>query len=414
MNEKTTDFASIIHAGSEGNPRRHSFASPRLPSQRPGKKVEYDLTRPSSKPGGAGLNFKEQDPGQDFDFLVLIGRFCLLHLGHEFLLNYASKRSKRVILLVGSSRRSRTEYVPFTFEERRRMILSTLSEDQRDRVDILPVVDRYNETEWMRDVTTIVSGVVAQHNKVPGRKPKIGVIGHVKDHTSAYLRRLRSLGELVEMPFIDQISATPIRQAYFKNPVGALQEIYRDQVSEPVRAFLLDFAKTPHFAYVADEIAWIEDHKARWANTPYPVIFTTVDAVVLYGDQVLMVKRRSHPGKGLTALPGGYVNQYETLKDSMLRELREETGIKLPMGILEGAIRGQQVFDYPYRSTRGRIITHAFLIDLKVTDEGRPKVRGGDDAEDAFWLPLSDVDPEQMFEDHYHIFDTMLRFAGTR
>ena len=91
----------------------------------------------------------------------------------------------------------------------------------------------------------------------------------------------------------------------------------------------------------------------------------------------------------------------------MLRELREETRLKVPAPVLKGSIRRQQVFDSPYRSTRGRTITHAFYIELS-PDTSLPKVKGGDDARHAQWVPLASLDPRQMYEDHYDIIQEMV------
>jgi bifunctional NMN adenylyltransferase/nudix hydrolase len=63
------------------------------------------------------------------------------------------------------------------------------------------------------------------------------------------------------------------------------------------------------------------------------------------------------------------------------------------------------VFDYPERSVRGRTVTHAFHFDLGLGH--LPEVRGGDDAEAAHWMPLSDAlgKPELFFEDHHAIIE---------
>jgi bifunctional NMN adenylyltransferase/nudix hydrolase len=136
-------------------------------------------------------------------------------------------------------------------------------------------------------------------------------------------------------------------------------------------------------------------------------VFVTVDAVVIQSGHILLVKRRARPGKGLAALAGGFIRQYERLQDACIRELREETKLKIPDPVLRGCIKRQHTFDDPHRSSRGRTITHAFLIELPAA-ENLPKVKGGDDAEKAFWLPLADMNPEKMFEDHYFIVRHLL------
>ena len=106
-------------------------------------------------------------------------------------------------------------------------------------------------------------------------------------------------------------------------------------------------------------------------------------------------------------MPGGFVNPDETLEQSMIRELREETGLKVPDPALRGSIIGRKTFDMVYRSTRGRTFTEAFFIRLK-DDVSLPKVKGGDDAAKAFWVPIGELEENRCFEDHYAIIWKMI------
>jgi bifunctional NMN adenylyltransferase/nudix hydrolase len=133
----------------------------------------------------------------------------------------------------------------------------------------------------------------------------------------------------------------------------------------------------------------------------------TVDAIVVQSGHVLLVKRGAMPGKGLWAMPGGFINHDERINDAVIRELREETGIKIPDKVLKGCIVEKDVFDDPNRSSRGRTITHAFLIHLS-PDISLPKVKGGDDAAKAKWVPISNLKQEDFFEDHYHVLQNMI------
>ena len=121
-----------------------------------------------------------------------------------------------------------------------------------------------------------------------------------------------------------------------------------------------------------------------------------------------MVKRRAEPGKGLWALPGGFldVNNDKSMVSCAIRELKEETGIKVPVPVLIGSIKENKVFDAINRSARGRTITHAFYIQLP--DGELPKVKGQDDAEKASWIHIAHLDSSEVFEDHYEIIQTFV------
>jgi bifunctional NMN adenylyltransferase/nudix hydrolase len=165
---------------------------------------------------------------------------------------------------------------------------------------------------------------------------------------------------------------------------------------------------SPAYAQLVAEYQFIEHYKAAWKDAPYPPTFVTTDAVVVHSGHVLLVRRRAEPGKGLWALPGGFVGQNEGLLDACLRELREETRLKIPVPVLKGSLRGQHVFDHPERSQRGRTITHAFHFDFPAGE--LPEVRGGDDADKARWIPVAealDMGPK-LYEDHLHILEFFL------
>lgn len=160
---------------------------------------------------------------------------------------------------------------------------------------------------------------------------------------------------------------------------------------------------SPAFVPIAAEAAFLAQQRQAWRAAPYAPTFVTVDTVATWRDQVLLIQRGRQPGLGQWALPGGFIDLNETLATSCLRELREETGITLA----ESAIRGHRVFDDPLRSLRGRTITHVYRF---VLDElsAPPLAVGADDAAAAAWVPITDLQPERLFDDHYFVLQTLL------
>jgi bifunctional NMN adenylyltransferase/nudix hydrolase len=148
--------------------------------------------------------------------------------------------------------------------------------------------------------------------------------------------------------------------------------------------------------------------QALWAGSPYPPVFVTVDAVVHMAGHVLLIRRGRPPGKGLLALPGGFLEQRETVYQSAVRELEEETGLRLLPSTMQAALGAVQVFDHPDRSQRGRVITHAHYFALG--SGPLPEVRGSDDASEARWVPVSELAgmEKQFHDDHFHILDAFL------
>ena len=351
---------------------------------------------------------------RDFDFLVFIGRFQPYHNGHHAVVTEALRRASFLVLLLGSAHRPRCTRNPWTFAEREAMVRASLSEADNRRVLVLPVMDStYNEDVWISTVQKCVAGAVAAHHTQPHREPRIGLIGHSKDQSSYYLRLFPQWGS-IDVPNAGAMSGTALREAIFASDAGEWEDARVSVaanagalVPAAVLARLSAFVRTPEFKHLREEFEFVRSYRARWAGAPHEPMFVTVDAVVVQSGHILLVERSSRPGKGQWALPGGFVDSHETLRAAVLRELKEETRIKVPLPVLAGSIKSEGVFDDPYRSVRGRTITHAFFIQLP-PDTALPKVRADDDASAAFWVPLAELDPERMFEDHYFIVQRMV------
>ncbi|MFC6634405.1 bifunctional nicotinamide-nucleotide adenylyltransferase/Nudix hydroxylase [Microbulbifer taiwanensis] len=347
---------------------------------------------------------------REFDFAVFIGRFQPFHSGHLQVVRTGLEKADRLILLIGSSWQPRNPRNPWSHQEREQMVRACLSEEDNRRLLCLPLMDvPYNDEAWVRNVQSTVSGMVTAHYTTPHRRARIALIGHRKDHTGFYLN-LFPQWDSVSVENHRKISATPIRERYFsEEPETVLRTMVEaEALPRPVADYLEAFRNDAlGFAQVRDEIAFVRKYRDAWSDAPYAPTFVTVDAVVVQSGHVLMVERRASPGKGLWALPGGFVDQGERLLDACLRELREETRVKVPAPVLQGSIRRQAVYDDPYRSARGRTITHVFYMEL-APNADLPKVKGGDDARQARWVPLADLNPGMLFEDHYFIIQDIL------
>jgi bifunctional NMN adenylyltransferase/nudix hydrolase len=332
------------------------------------------------------------------DHIVFIGRFEPLHNGHLSVIRRALDLCERPIILIGSAFAPRTIKNPWTAAEREVMIRAALGADA-GRVTIRPIADHvYNDTAWQADVQAEVAAVAAPD-------ARIGLIGHDKDASSAYLNTFPQW-QRIDVP-VAMLSATEIRDHLFSTDTGSLH-LLQANVPPAVFDMLVAFKSTQAFETLVQEHRHIKAYRKAWQVAPYPPTFTTVDAVVVHSGHVLLVRRGAQPGKGLWALPGGFVNPAETLLDAVLRELKEETRLKIPAPVLRGSLKARQVFDAPDRSLRGRTITHAFHFEFPSGD--LPTVRGGDDADRARWLPLAEVRHlrEFLFEDHFFILEHFL------
>jgi len=329
---------------------------------------------------------------------VVILRAQPFHLGHLTLIKEALHLGQHVLVLLGSSYQARNIRNPFTFDERKSMIEGCFSNQKN--ITILPLVDNlYSDPEWVLEVQRNVKGVgYSEYREFFNHSFDVAIVGHKKDETSFYLDLFPEYA-VINVPNVAlNLDATNIRNIYFETGM-----IPRDVMPDSVENFLSSFKKTGHYTNLVEEYKFIKDYILKFANAPFPPTFVTTDAVVINNGYILLVKRRTAPGKCLWALPGGFLSQNESILSGTIRELEEETRIRIPTEKLRNSIRQTHVFDAPSRSLRGRIITHASLIQLY--EKTLPKVRGSDDAERAKWFSITDFYNmrEKLYEDHFSI-----------
>jgi len=131
----------------------------------------------------------------------------------------------------------------------------------------------------------------------------------------------------------------------------------------------------------------------------YPRPAVTADCVVMTNEplpKVLLIQRGADPFKGAWAFPGGFMNMDETTEQCAIRELKEETGLKV------ATIHQIGAYSKVDRDPRGRTITVAYLAIIDAPVE----VKGQDDAAKAAWFPIADL-PHLAF-DHFDIMQDAL------
>lgn len=104
-----------------------------------------------------------------------------------------------------------------------------------------------------------------------------------------------------------------------------------------------------------------------------------IGAIAVDEDDILLVRRGRGVAAGFWSVPGGRVEEGETLAEAVVRELREETGIEGVCGELVGV---EEVLADGF---------HFVILDYAVSVLERAEPVAGDDASDAAWVPLSDV-----------------------
>ncbi|MGM9489763.1 bifunctional nicotinamide-nucleotide adenylyltransferase/Nudix hydroxylase [Ideonella sp. YS5] len=345
------------------------------------------------------------------DVAVLIGRFQPFHNAHLVLLQRALEVAPRCVVVIGSAHQARSPKNPFTWTERAEMIRLTLPEADRARVSFLAVRDHYDEARWVQAVREGVAGLLQGT-----RSANMALVGHFKDATSQYLRGFPGWA-LISVERLPGADGTHLRDALFgaaPADIDAMLGSLVDQAPPSTLAFLRAWTALPFAADLTTEWQMLRDYRAAWRTAPYPPVFVTVDAIVRCADRVLLIRRGKAPGRGLYAVPGGFIEQRETAYQSALRELEEETHLNLLADTMRQCLREVAVFDHPDRSLRGRTITHAHYFDLG--ERELPEVRADDDAESVEWVPIEQLPAleDRFHDDHFHMLDHFLGLTESR
>jgi len=349
---------------------------------------------------------------------VFIGRFQPPTKAHEAILRQVHAENDHAVIFVGSNNRARSIRNPFTAEERRAMIMDVLPKTGASST-VSGISDfTYNINDWVKNIQTKIDAVTAE---IPGTNNniKIALYGFFKDNSSYYLNHfpqweLRTLDEQE-----NGLSSTDVRKILYEIPymskdnvqksVTELAKILNPKILEKV----ISFAEEDRFKLIAGENRFIIDYKSKWLSAPFPPTFNSVNAIVIQNEKILLIKRGKAPGRDLYAIPGGFLNQNDFIRNAAIKKLKEETGIEASNEILNKAYIKIKAYDDPYRDHRGRLIAHVHLFDFDASlDLNQPELNftSANTAGEVLWMPLADFYNKacEFYSDHWMIIYNIL------
>lgn len=141
------------------------------------------------------------------------------------------------------------------------------------------------------------------------------------------------------------------------------------------------------------------DEKLKIDVRKYPIRpHVGVGSVIIYNDQLLLIKRKFNPDAGKWSIPGGHLELGERVKEAAEREALEETGIKIKATTIAGVIN-KIMFD-----ADGRIEYHYVLINYNaeiVDQQFKQKLfelKPLDDAIDIRFVSFKDIEKYEITE----------------
>lgn len=87
---------------------------------------------------------------------LYLGRFQPLHNGHAWAIEWILERCEKLYIVVGSAQTGNEKKNPFTYEERKKMLVAFLrSRKLLSRCTILPLPDFFDNDKWFAELTRI-------------------------------------------------------------------------------------------------------------------------------------------------------------------------------------------------------------------------------------------------------------------
>nr|MBF0686063.1 NUDIX domain-containing protein [Pseudomonas sp.] len=334
------------------------------------------------------------------DTAIYIGRFQPFLNTHLAQVRHALTLAPRCLVVIAGARQARSPRNPLSRQQRADLIDAALSPDEKARVHIVATRDDNDAERWSLSVRA----------KLFAAFPDTASSGTTIVVCEPGCRFHALTWAMEDSTSPAAPTQTPLREQLYEAGTGAHALLQASSLLAPGTEGLIDeWLSSDEFSRTAEEWQALKSMRAEWDGSPYTPIFVTVDAVVRCAGHVLLIRRGHQPGKGLYALPGGFLEAEEPVLASAIRELAEETGLNVTRAALHKALRQVKVFDDPWRSQLGRVLTHAHFFDLPL--QTVPTILAGDDAAEAFWTAEGDLAglEEYFHDDHFLILDHFLR-----
>lgn len=336
---------------------------------------------------------------------IFITRGQIPHAGHACAIAKGLEIAEIVTVVIGSQCQSRTPRNYFTINERIQMynaFVNHLFPNDSHRIGFKRVYDEASDDEWVGSVMKVVDTRFQQR-----------IIGFEKDETSYYLKLFPTWGKPVLIPPYfykgKLLSSTEIRDEWRTNNGSIRHYAGDDAVPVPVVKLLAKYTNA------LDEMVALykanAEYMALFDGYPYPngLNAACADALVVCSGHVVIVRRKDN---GKLALPGGHMLNYQTRLGCAIAELHEETSLPLTVRTLERCVVDSHLFDDPNRSSRPiRTETMVYRFNVDLDNKGKLlPLEAGDDAAEAWWLPLASVRDcrEKFHDDHFLLISHFL------
>lgn len=350
----------------------------------------------------------------DETLTVIIGRFQPFHRGHRKLFEHASTISKNALVLIGSAFRPRSARNAFLWDERANFIQTALKSAGIDiHVTCLPLVDTlYDDATWAGNVRTAID-LHMRTNDLDPKKTKIVLVGNDQEESSRYLNAFPEYETMIVEAATSRgvtLNAADLRDSIFMDKFERDELCQTYGTAEIYQIMAWMEGRPDAVQIIREEAEHCKMHRINLIRSSkgygHEIPVNYANAIVVQNGHILLVERLEQPGSGKLALPGVQLCR-ESALDAAIRGVFESTNLDVDADMLKEHLVSRQVFDHLERSERGWLRTEALNFEL-IDGKDQEKISAGDGVKDAMWMPINQLTPDVMFEDHFDIIQSMV------